>query len=337
MRILYETRSLLDEMYHPGGPEQVAFTANSTDALNIAICGLFSPKDHVITTCLEHNSVLRPLYRLEEQGMKLSIVGADKKGNPDYNQMERLIGPKTKGIVITHASNLTGNVTDLERVGRLCQKHNLFLVVDGSQTGGVFPVPMDRYGISVLCLTGHKGLLGPQGTGAILVKKGVKIRPFRVGGSGILSYSKTQPEQMPEALEAGTLNIHGIAGLRASLMYLKETGIDRIREKEQKLMSMFYEGIHKLPGIQIYGDFAVKERAAIVALNLWDYDSAAVSDELMERFSIATRAGAHCAPLMHESLGTKEQGAVRFSFSHFNTEQEIEEGIRALCTLSEEG
>lgn len=337
MRILYETRSLLDEMYHPGGPEQVAFTANSTDALNIAICGLFSPKDHVITTCLEHNSVLRPLYRLEEQGMKLSIVGADKKGNPDYNQMESLIGPKTKGIVITHASNLTGNVTDLERVGKLCKKHNLFLVVDGSQTGGVFPVPMDRYGISVLCLTGHKGLLGPQGTGAILVKKGVKIRPFRVGGSGILSYSKTQPEQMPEALEAGTLNIHGIAGLRASLMYLEETGIDRIREKEQKLMRMFYEGIHKLPGIQIYGDFSVKERAAIVTLNLWDYDSAAVSDELMERFSIATRAGAHCAPLMHESLGTKEQGAVRFSFSHFNTEQEIEEGIRALCILSEEG
>lgn len=336
MRTLYETRTMLQEMYHPGAPEQVAFTANSTDSLNIAISGLFQPKDHVITTCLEHNSVLRPLYRLEEAGLSLSIVPADRKGNPDYDKMEEMITPKTKGIVMTHASNLTGNVTDLKRVGQLCKKHGLLFVVDGSQTGGVFPIPMDEYHISVLCLTGHKGLLGPQGTGAILVKEGVHVRPFRVGGSGILSYSKTHPEVMPTALEAGTLNIHGIAGLCAALKYIKETGIDRIRKKEQELMWYFYEGIKEIPGLQFYGDFDTKERAAIVSFNIEDYDSAVVSDELMERFGIAIRAGAHCAPLMHESLGTKEQGAVRFSFSHFNTMEEVEKGIEAVRILATE-
>lgn len=336
MRTLYDTRCLLNEMYHPGAPEQVAFTANSTDALNIAISGLFSGEDHVITTCLEHNSVLRPLYRLEEQGMELSVVPANDKGNPDYDKMESLIGPKTKGIVMTHASNLTGNVTDLKRVGHICQKYGIYLIVDGSQTGGVFPIPMDEYGISVLCLTGHKGLLGPQGTGAILVRQGITVRPFRVGGSGILSYSRTHPDVMPVALEAGTMNLHGIAGLHAALTYLKETGIDSIRQKEQSLMRMFYEGVKDVPGIRIYGDFETEERAAIVALNLEDYDSAMVSDELMERFSIATRAGAHCAPLMHKSLGTENQGAVRFSFSHFNTEDEVKTGIEAIRILATE-
>ncbi|MCI5596148.1 MAG: aminotransferase class V-fold PLP-dependent enzyme [Lachnospiraceae bacterium] len=336
MRTLYETRTMLQEMYHPGAPEQVAFTANSTDSLNIAISGLFQPGDHVITTCLEHNSVLRPLYRLEETGLSLSIVPADRKGNPDYDKMEEMITPKTKGIIMTHASNLTGNVTDLKRVGQLCKKHGLLFVVDGSQTGGIFPIPMDEYHISVLCLTGHKGLLGPQGTGAILVKEGVHVRPFRVGGSGILSYSKTHPEVMPTALEAGTLNIHGIAGLCAALKYIKETGIDQIRKKEQELMWHFYEGIKEIPGLHFYGDFDTKERAAIVSFNIEDYDSAIVSDELMERFEIATRAGAHCAPLMHESFGTKEQGAVRFSFSHFNTLEEVEKGIEAVRILATE-
>ena len=336
LRILFQTRSLLDQMFHPGGPEQAAFTSNATEALNTAIFGLFTPKDHVITTCLEHNSVLRPLFHLEEMGMELSIVKADEKGCPDYDQLEKMIGPKTKGIVMTHASNLTGNLTDLDRVGKICQKHDLYFVVDGSQTAGAFPIPMDRYHISVLCLTGHKGLLCPQGTGAILVKKGIKVRPLKMGGSGVLSYQKKQPDQMPEALEAGTLNVHGIAGLLAALQYINEIGIDKIREREQKLMRQFYEGIVGLPGIYVYGDYEQTERAPIVACNLGSWDSAAVSDELMERFHIATRPGAHCAPLIHECLGTKEQGAVRFSFSHFNTEEEVEQGIRAIQTLVEE-
>lgn len=336
MRTLFQARCLLNEMYHAGAPEQAAFAANATDALNTAISGLFCAGDHVITTCLEHNSVLRPLYRLEQEGMRLSIVPADEKGRPDYDAMEGMIRPDTRGIVMTHASNLTGNVTDLRRVGELCGKHGLFFVVDGSQTAGVFPIPMEEYGISVLCLTGHKSLLGPQGTGAILVRKGVKVRPSRVGGSGILSFCKSHPDSMPEALEAGTQNIHGIAGLCAALCYLKETGIDKIRSREQALMRRFYQGVRNIPGIRLYGDFETEERTAVAALNLGDYDSALVGDQLMERFSIATRAGAHCAPLMHESLGTREQGAVRFSFSYFNTEEEIDEGIRALRILAQE-
>lgn len=336
MRLLYETRCLLNEMYHPGAPEQAAFTYNATDALNTAIYGLFSPKDHVITTCLEHNSVLRPLYRLKEAGMELSVVSADEKGNLDYEQMEAMIQPNTKGIVITHASNVTGNVTDLKKVGKMCEKHGIYFVVDASQTAGVFPIPMDEYGISVLCMTGHKGLLGPQGTGAILVRQGVTVRPFRVGGSGISSYSKTHPTVMPTALEAGTMNLHGIAGLHAGLLYLKKTGIDEIRQREQFLMKKFYNGVKGIPDIRIYGDFHREDRAAIVSLNIGDYDAASVSDELMERFEIATRPGAHCAPLIHESFGTVDQGMVRFSFSHFNTEEEIEKGIEAIRILATE-
>ena len=335
-RAVFSARLSLARLFNAPGPEQVVFTQNSTEALNIALNGLFSKGDHVITTDLEHNSVLRPLYRLEDEGIiTLSVVPADKQGCVDYADFARLIRKETRAIVCTHASNLTGNVMDLEQVGIIAKTHDLYLVVDASQTAGAYPIDMEKMGISVLCFTGHKGLMGPQGTGGLCVAKGVDIRPFKVGGSGVQSYSRTHPEEMPTRLEAGTLNGHGIVGLGAGADFILETGIDTIRDHEIALAKRFYEGIKDLPGVKIYGDFSNWNRTAVVTLNIGDYDSGAVSDALEEDYGIATRPGAHCAPRMHQALGTAEQGAVRFSFSWFNTGDEVDAAIQAVKELAQ--
>ena len=335
-RAVFAARSSLAKLFHAPGPERVAFTQNSTEALNMAICGLFRQGDHVITTDLEHNSVLRPLYRLEDEGViTLSVVPADRQGRVEYADFERLRRPETRGIVCTHASNLTGNVLDLERIGALARANNLLLVVDASQTAGVYPIDMERMNISVLCFTGHKGLLGPQGTGGLCVARGVDIRPCKVGGSGVQSYSRTHPAEMPTRLEAGTLNGHGIAGLGAGADFLLERGVDAVHQYEIGLAKRFYEGVKDIPGVTVYGDFSNWNRTAVVSLNIGDYDSGAVSDALWEEYAIATRPGAHCAPRMHKALGTAEQGAVRFSFSLFNTEEETDAAVAAVKELAQ--
>lgn len=338
-RMIFDTRMKLSALFHADGPEQVAFTANSTEALNMAIQGLLSPKDHVVTTQLEHNSVLRPLYHMESRGVELTVLGADQAGNIDYGELEAAVKSNIRAVVCTHASNLTGNMIDLERVGSICKKSGILLIVDASQSAGVYPIDMQKMNIDVLCFTGHKGLMGPQGTGGICVRKGLLIRPLLMGGSGVHSYSKTHPAGMPTALEAGTLNGHGIAGLHAALSYLEEMGMDRLRRQEMELMWLFYDGVASLPGVTVYGDFSSRkmDRAPIVTLNIGDYDSGEVSDELYVRYGISTRAGAHCAPLMHEALGTVEQGAVRFSFSHRNTREEVVRAAQAVKELAEEG
>ncbi len=334
-RTVYETRCAVADLFGFDHPDGVVFTANSTESLNIAINGLFSPGDHVITTDLEHNSVLRPLYRLvDEQQVQLSIVPADKRGCVEYDDFARLIQPNTRAIVCTHASNLTGNVLDLAKISAIAHAHGLLLIVDASQTAGAYPIHMNDMGIDVLCFTGHKGLLGPQGTGGLCVRPGVDIRPWKVGGSGVQSYSRTQPAEMPTRLEAGTLNGHGLAGLHAALEFLKETGVENIHKKEISLARQFYEGVKAIPGITLYGDFSTWNRTAIVTLNLEGYDSGELSDALSEDYGIATRPGAHCAPRMHQALGTTETGAVRFSFSWFNTPEEVETAIRAIRELA---
>ena len=333
-RVVYDTRCKLAKLFNCKRPDHVIFTCNSTEALNIAINGIFNPGDHVITTDLEHNSVLRPLYRLEKEGqVQLSFVRADDMGRPCYEDFEALIQPNTRAIVCTHASNLTGNVIDLACVGRIAKAHGLMLVVDASQTAGAMEIDMEAMNIDVLCFTGHKGLMAPQGTGGLCIREGVEIRPFKVGGSGVHSYDKEQPNPYPTRLEAGTLNSHGIAGLSAALDYLNEVGIDAIREKEMALMTRFYEGVTQIPGVKVYGDFSA-ERTAVVTLNIWDEDSSIISDTLFEDYDIATRPGAHCAPRMHEALGTTEQGAVRFSFSWFNTEADVDAAISAVRDLA---
>lgn len=334
-RGVYEVREKVARFFNAEDAARIAFTANSTEALNIAINGLFSEGDHVISTVLEHNSVLRPLYRIEkEQGVTVSLAGCDECGRVKYEDIEKSISGKTKAIICTHASNLTGNVVDIERVSKIAHNHNLLLVIDASQTAGVFDIDVQKMGIDVLCFTGHKGLLGPQGTGGIYVRSGIDIRPLKVGGSGVQTYNRQHPVQMPTALEAGTLNAHGIMGLGAAIDYLSATGLQNIREKEQTLLKRFYEAVINIPGIKLYGDFSNFSRCAICSLNIGDYSSAEVSDELFVTYGIATRPGGHCAPLMHKAMGTSEQGMVRFSFSHFNTEEEIDFAVKALKELS---
>ena len=335
-RTIYDTRELLCRFFGGTDPRRLVFTSNSTESLNIAIKGLFEPGDHVITTMLEHNSVLRPLYEMEKRGVELTIIPADKKGVIDYNDIEKAIRPNTKAVVCTHGSNLTGNLVDIERIGKITRKNGLLLVVDASQTAGVFPIDVEKMQIDVLCFTGHKGLLGPQGTGGMYVREGIQIRPLKSGGSGVQTYSKSHPAEMPTALEAGTMNGHGIAGLHAAVEYIQRTGIDQIRKREQECMKRFYEGVIQVPGVKVYGDFDDMNRCAIVSLNIGDYDSSEVSDELLTEYRISTRPGAHCEPLMHEALGTVEQGAVRFSFSHFTTDEEVDTAIKAIRELAEE-
>lgn len=334
-RTVYNTRVKLARLFGCPRPDHVIFTANSTEALNIAISGLIRPGDHVITTDCEHNSVLRPLYRLEEGGAALDVVPADRLGRVAYEDLEALLRPDTRAVVCTHASNLTGNVLDIARIGEMARRRGALLIVDASQTAGALPIDMEAMGIDVLCFTGHKGLMGPQGTGGLCVRPGVEIEPWKVGGSGVHSYDRRQPREYPTRLEAGTLNGHGIAGLSAALDFLQEVGLEAIEAKERALMDRFYQAVSAMDGVTVYGDFSQARRSAIVALNIRDYDSAAVSDELSETYGIATRPGAHCAPRMHRALGTTDRGAVRFSFSWFNTQDEVDEAIRAVGQLAE--
>ncbi|MDD3141121.1 MAG: aminotransferase class V-fold PLP-dependent enzyme [Lachnospiraceae bacterium] len=335
-RIIYDTREKIGRFFNAENAKQIAFTSNSTESLNVAIKGLLNAGDHVITTALEHNSVLRPLYEMEERGVELTILPSDSKGNIIYENFNKEIKNNTKAIICTHASNLTGNCIDIIRIGEIAKKHKLLFVVDASQTAGVYPIDVRNMNIDVLCFTGHKGLLGPQGTGGMYVREGLQVRPLKTGGSGVETYSRQHPTQMPTALEAGTLNVHGIAGLGAAIEYINRIGINTIREKELQNMWLFYEGVKKIPKVKIYGEFSKKSRCPIVSLNIDAYDSAKVSDELITYYDIATRSGAHCAPLMHEALGTVAQGAVRFSFSHYNTTTEIECAIEAIKELAEE-
>ena len=333
-RTIYNTRCKLAALFGCPRPDHVAFTANSTEALNIAIHGLARAGDHVLSTDLEHNSVLRPLYRLrDERGVALDFVPADRQGRIDYADLERLLRPETRAIVCTHASNLTGDAVDLARVGALAHAHGVLLVVDASQSAGVLPIDMEKMQIDVLCFTGHKSLMGPQGTGGLCVREGVDIAPWKVGGTGVQTYSESQPAQMPTRLEAGTLNGHGIAGLSAALDFLQETGIGTIHAHETALLRRFVEGVRNIPGVTLYGNFDC-ERTAVAALNIGDMDSGEVSDILSEDYGIATRPGAHCAPRLHRALGTEGQGAVRFSFGWYNTEEEADAAVRAVREIA---
>jgi len=328
-RIVYTTRMKIARLFHVGNARQVAFTKNATEALNVAIRGLIRPGDHVITSVSEHNSVLRPLNYLKQSGVTVSYIDVDPLGRLMLDDLHNLLTSKTRAVVLTHASNVTGNLTDLTRIGEFCRTNELLLIVDASQTAGAFPIDMQAMGIDVLCFTGHKSLLGPQGTGGLCVREGVEIASFIVGGSGTQSYDPYQPQQMPTRLEGGTLNAHGIAGLGAGIDYLERNGIRALTDHALHCMQHFYDAVSRMPQITCYGDFTGL-RAPIVSLNVADADAAQISQLLFEIAGIATRPGAHCAPLIHRAMGTVEQGMVRFSFSHSNTVEEVDLAINAL-------
>ena len=334
-RLLYRARRKLAGLFGCPRSEQVVFTANATEALNIAISGTLRAGDHAITTAMEHNSVLRPLVRLNrERDVALSVVPADSRGCVHYSDFEKRIQSNTRAIICTHGSNLTGNLLDIDRIGKIARSHGLLFIVDASQTAGAVPIDMAKSGISLLCFTGHKSMLGPQGTGGLCVNGDIDIDPFKVGGTGVQSFLETQPREYPTRLEAGTLNGHGIAGLSAAVDFINATGIDAIHAHEIGLARRFYEGVASIPGVRVYGDFSIWDRCPIVSLNIGDMDSALVCDALARDYGIATRAGAHCAPLLHKALGTEDQGAVRFSFGYFNTAEETDAAIGAVKEIA---
>lgn len=334
-RLIYDTREKLAALFGTPDPSRIAFTCNATEALNIAIHGAIHPGEHVITTACEHNSVLRPLYLKEKEGTELTIIPADKKGRIRYDLLESSVKSNTSAIVLTHASNLSGNVTDLAFVSNFAKKHGLLLIVDASQTAGSLPINVVKMGIDILCFTGHKGLFAPQGTGGLYVREGLTLSPLKSGGSGVHSFDRQHPTDMPTALEAGTLNGHGIAGLNAGLDYILSTGVKNIHAKEISLARRFVNGISDISDLKLYGDIDAPLRTPIISLNIGNMSSASVSDILWEDYEICVRAGAHCAPLMHKTFGTEKQGAVRFSFSCFNTETEIDTAIRAMHEIAE--
>lgn len=334
-RLIYDTREKLAALFGTPDPSRIAFTCNATEALNIAIHGAIHPGEHVITTACEHNSVLRPLYLKEKEGTELTIIPADKKGRIRYDLLESSVKSNTSAIVLTHASNLSGNVTDLAFVSNFAKKHGLLLIVDASQTAGSLPINVVKMGIDILCFTGHKGLFGPQGTGGLYVREGLTLSPLKSGGSGIHSFDRQHPTDMPTALEAGTLNGHGIAGLNVGLDYILSTGVKNIHAKEISLARRFVNGISDISDLKLYGDIDAPLRTPIISLNIGNMSSASVSDILWEDYEICVRAGAHCAPLMHKTFGTEKQGAVRFSFSCFNTEAEIDTAIQAMHEIAE--
>lgn len=334
-RLIYDTREKLAALFGTPDPSRIAFTCNATEALNIAIHGAIHPGEHVITTACEHNSVLRPLYLKEKEGTELTIIPADQKGRIRYDLLESSVKSNTSAIVLTHASNLSGNVTDLAFVSNFAKKHGLLLIVDASQTAGSLPINVVKMGIDILCFTGHKGLFGPQGTGGLYVREGLTLSPLKSGGSGVHSFDRQHPTDMPTALEAGTLNGHGIAGLNAGLDYILSTGVKNIHAKEISLARRFVNGISDISDLKLYGDIDAPLRTPIISLNIGNMSSASVSDILWDDYEICVRAGAHCAPLMHKTFGTEKQGAVRFSFSCFNTEAEIDTAIRAMHEIAE--
>jgi len=335
-RTIHGCRAKLARLLGCPRADHVCLTPNSTAALNTVINGVVRPGDRVVTTVLEHNSVLRPLNRLAaEQGVTVEHAGCDANGVLDYDELERLVTPGTRAVVVTHASNVTGNAVDIARVAAMAHAAGALVIVDASQSAGTAHIDMRAMGLDVVCFTGHKGLMGPQGTGGLAVAEGIDVAPWAMGGTGVHSFDALQPREWPTRLEAGTLNGHGIAGLSAGLDFIEaQGGVEAIASHERALADRFLAGVREIPGIKLYGAFDLPTRSAIVSLNVGDIDSAEISDALMQGWGIATRPGAHCAPLMHRALGTERQGVVRFSFGYFNTDEEVDAAIEALRDLA---
>lgn len=335
-RTIHACRAKLARLLGCPRADHVCFTPNSTAALNTAINGVVRPGDRVVTTVLEHNSVLRPLNRLAtEQGVTVDHAGCEANGVLDYDELERLVTSGTRAVVVTHASNVTGNAVDVSRVAAIAHAAGALVIVDASQSAGTAHIDMQAMGLDVVCFTGHKGLMGPQGTGGLAVAEGIDVAPWAMGGTGVHSFDPLQLLEWPTRLEAGTLNGHGIAGLSAGLDFIEaQGGFEAIAAHERVLADRFLAGVRKIPGIKLYGAFDQSTRSAIVSLNVADIDSAEISDALMQGWGIATRPGAHCAPLMHRALGTERQGVVRFSFGYFNTDEEVDTAIDALRDLA---
>jgi len=335
-RIIYDAREKLARLFNVSDPLRIVLTRNATEALNIAIFGFLKPGDHVITSSMEHNSVMRPLRAMENRGVRLTVIPCDKAGLIDPAQISTAIKKNTKAIFITHASNVTGAIMPVFDIGRIAQEHGLVFCVDAAQTAGSCSIDVVKMNIDLLAFTGHKSLFGPSGTGGLYIREGLetKIEPICIGGTGSRSEVEQQPDFMPDRYEAGTPNTVGIAGLQAGVDFVLAEGIDHIQSKEANLVKTFIEGISDLPGIIIYVPGVTEQRIPVVSFNIAGIDPAEIALELDERYKIMSRSGLHCAPSAHKSIGTYPMGAVRVSFSYFNTEDQVAKAVEALRKIS---
>lgn len=332
--VVAQTRRQLARFFNAPAPERVVFTANATDALNLALKGVLGPGDHAVTTSMEHNSVARPLRKLEAAGVAVTFLSASREGLVSVQALSAALTPATRLVAITHASNVTGTLQPVAEAGRLCRERGVLLLVDAAQTAGVYPIDVAAMGIDLLAFPGHKALLGPPGTGGLVVSESVSLETLREGGTGSESESDQQPELMPDRLEVGTLNTVGIAGLGAGIRFIEGTGRERIREHEQKLVQRLLRGLASVPGLVLYGPGPSRERASVVSFNLEGWDSQDAAAVLDATFDIQCRAGLHCAPLAHRTIGTFPVGTVRFSPGFFNTEAEIDAAVDAVHQLT---
>ena len=333
-RVIFEARELVADFFGCPDSSRVVFTSNVTEALNVGIFGLLTPGDRVLTTGMEHNSVMRPLRHLEKtRGIHLEILPATSTGGGiDPDDIPRRLGKKTRLIIINHVSNVTGAMADLAAIGK--RKGGALLMVDAAQSAGVFPLDMEEMGIDFLAFTGHKGLFGPTGTGGFLLRKGLMAQPLKMGGTGSNSEYEEQPQLMPDCHESGTPNTLGICGLAAGLEFIKKTGRETIRRHEEDLTRLLLAGLGRIPGLTVHGPKAGTGRGAAVSLTMAGRSVADLALLFDRRYGIMTRAGLHCAPAAHRSIGTFPQGTLRLSPGFFNTEAEIQAVLAALDQIS---
>ena len=338
-RIIMDTREALARLFGIDDPFQLVFTKNATEALNLAIAGLLSPGDHVITSSMEHNSVMRPLRALESKGVELSVIGCSPQGSLDSGSLLSVVRNNTKAVILTHASNVTGTIMPIQEVGHFAREHGIIFCVDAAQTAGALPIDVSKMNIDLLAFSGHKALFGPQGTGGLYIRKGIeeKINPLIVGGTGSRSEHELQPDFMPDRYESGTLNTVGLAGLGAGVKYILERGVDNIRIRELMLTQRFLEGLQSIGGVRIYGLGDASHQISVVSFNVDHMTPSEVSFSLDEQFGVMSRPGLHCAPSAHRTIGTFAQGTVRVSFGYFNTEEEINYVLDAVRQLSQIG
>ncbi|MGB9919512.1 MAG: aminotransferase class V-fold PLP-dependent enzyme [Moorellales bacterium] len=335
-RILLETRELLAALFGVKEPEKIVFTANATEALNLALLGTLRPGDHVITSSLEHNSVARPLAALRAQGVEVTVVRCSPEGALDPAQVEEAVRPNTRLICLTHASNVTGALLPVEEIGALAKKHGLLFLVDAAQTAGEVPIDVEAAGIDLLAFTGHKGLFGPPGTGGLYVRHPERLRPLKYGGTGSASESLDQPELVPDKFESGTTNLPGIAALGAGASFVLQTGLKAIQDHTRELTGWLLEGLKAIPGITLYGPPGVNRRIPVISLNLQGISAGEAAAWLAANYNLVARSGLHCAPLAHQTLGTLATGTLRLSPGYFNTKEEIETALAALQELAQQ-
>ncbi len=331
--VLLEAREALSALFNIEDSLQIAFTSNITDAINMGLKGILNPGDHVITTSMEHNSVARPLFFLESQGVKWTKVACASDGSLNPDEVRKAIQPNTRLLCMLHASNLTGTIMPIAEAGKLARDNGVLFMVDTAQSAGVLPIDVKAQNIDILTFTGHKGLLGPQGTGGIYIKPYVPIKPSRQGGTGSLSEYLEHPDIMPDLLESGTPNTPGIAGLLAGVTFILETGLQVINAKEQKLTDLLLDGLQEISGVEIYGPQDSSRQTAVIAMNITGRDCGDVSAILDYEYGIITRSGLHCSPLAHQTIGTLEQGAVRLSPGYFTTPEQVEYVIKAIYDI----